>query len=102
MLYAGLLLLHSDLLIDAVNLNNPAMITEQQILQNHVSNVASLRWSLRHLPLSYIQNMRLHSFIKKCPLEALMIGKEVYNQDYDQRVIPWIIQAIATSPYLNN
>jgi len=57
---------------------------------------------LSRLPLSYMDNMRLHSFIKRNPLDALLIGRELIHEDYHTRIKPWIIRAIENSPCLNN
>jgi hypothetical protein len=78
------------------------MTTYQQIQKHRACTLNLIHRRLQALPLTYIQNMRFHSTVKKHPLETLVMGRELTTPDYHQRIKKWVAQAIASSPHVNN
>jgi len=79
-------------------------MTDNIVYEEHLRyNFRKLYRFLASLPLkTYLENVYLQSAIKISPLQALLIGREIMNPDYDKRVKPWIEEAILNSPHLNN
>ena len=74
----------------------------KQIEEQSVYNFNKLTSFLSSLPLSYMNNMKLHSIINKHPAESFLTGIIYDCAEFQNRIRPWIEKAFLESPHLNN
>ncbi len=78
------------------------MLDFQTFAEQRQKDLRQLKRYLDRLPLSYLDNMRLHSMVQKYPLDTLLLIATITNKESENRIRVWINEAAIASPYLNN